>query len=163
MWPFKKSNTARALGLLDQAEVAADDIAYAELVCGAADIAESIVESSAAEAEPIWRRIAQLDGERARLWELVDRARVKTQSAGSDSPPTVDQDYENYLATLPEDQRCLTQVRYLHRLAMSGGAAGAEAASRGMKLLAEYEQTRGLTKKQAEMRMAFSNVLKRHT
>lgn len=162
MWPFRGRGVPEALALLDNARCAPDDIIYAELVCDAADIAAALDKTSAEKALAIWNVIANLDAERARSHELVNRARTMAQRAGIATPPTIEQEYEAYLQGLPAEQRCMTQVRYLYRLftSASGATERATLAKRALNLLAEYEATRALSGKQVQMKKAFLIAVK---
>jgi len=151
------------MSLLGKADEAVDDIAYALLVCEAAELLEPLDISTNEKALAAWQHIANLDGNRARMYELVDHARALLQGAGYSAPSTIDQEYEAYLASLPPDQQCLTQVRYLYRVVISGGdqADISDAATQALRLLADYEESKILTKKQQAMKMVFRNVLQR--
>lgn len=110
---MKKDDLSQGLSFLDPVLTEVDDVIFAELVCRAADVADVLDRSSARDAVHIWSRIAALDGDRARMWDLVDLASRKVQSAGIETLPTIEQEYQAYLESLPPAQRVLTQIRYL--------------------------------------------------
>jgi hypothetical protein len=164
MWPFRPKTATTAMSLLEKADETVDDITYAQLVCEAAELLEPLDISTDEKALAAWQRIASLDGNRARMHELIDHARTLLQGAGYNAPATINQEYSAYLSSLPPDQQCLTQVRYLHRVVMSGGDRDemSDAATQALQLLADYEKSKALTKKQLIMKLAFSNVLQRN-
>lgn len=152
----------RALAALGQAEREADDIEYVLLVGEAADIAAALENARADEALRIWARIANLDGERAGLVELVDEARTRLQSAGIDTLPTSDQQHAAYLASLSPAERLSWEIRILHGAVMSprDHAERIDAARRALDLFAAHELAHGLTKKQAQRKLVFQLFLK---
>lgn len=156
-------SVADAISLLDRAMSERDDFAYAESVFGAADIATALERSAPEDSLPIWERIAHLDGDRIRMWELVDHAKNKLRSAGISGPPTIEQEHEGFLASLPLEQRCLMQVRQLQQVAMSfvESASRIKAATRALELLSEYEGAKPLSKKQLVIKMSMQDVLRR--
>ena len=164
MWPSRPKAAITAISLLEKADKSVDDITYAQLVCEAAELLESLDINTDEKALAAWHRIAALDGNRARMYELIDHARTLLQESGFKTPATITQEHAAYLSNLPPDQQCLTQVRYLHRVIMSGGDRDriVDAATQALKLLADYEKSKALTKKQLVMKMAFSNVLQRN-